>query len=111
VEGYVDIYLLPVPEKNLEAYRGQAETFGTVVKEHGALSYREFLGDDLDDALRVADGEVLTSAVAEFESRAHRDEVMDKVMKDPRVTDMVGGEQIADLSRMRHGGFQTFANP
>jgi len=37
VEGYVDIYLLPVPEKNLEAYRRQAATFGTVVKEHGAL--------------------------------------------------------------------------
>jgi len=49
--------------------------------------------------------------VAEFESRAHRDEVMDKVMKDPRVTDMVAGEQIADMSRMRYGGFQTFVNP
>lgn len=111
VEGYVDIYLLPVPEKNLEAYRGQAATFGAIVKEYGALSYREFLGDDLDDALKVADGELLTSAVAEFESRAHRDEVMDKVMKDPRVTEMVGRDQIADMSRMRYGGFQTFVNP
>ena len=75
-----------------------------------ASAYREFLGDDLDDALKVAEGELLTSAVAEFESRAHRDEVMDRVMKDPRVTDMVGGEQIADMSRMRYGGFQAFVN-
>jgi len=109
--GYVDIYLLPVPENNLEAYRGQATTFGTVAKEHGALSYREFLGDDLDDKLKVRDGELLTAAVVEFESRAHRDEVMDKVMEDPRVTEMVGGEQITDMSQMRYGGFQTFVNP
>jgi uncharacterized protein YbaA (DUF1428 family) len=111
VEGYVDIYLLPVPEKKLEAYRQQATTFGAVAKEHGALSYREFRGDDLDDKLKVPDGELLTAAVAEFESRAHRDEVMDKVMKDPRVTEMVEGEQIADMSQMRYGGFQTFVNP
>ena len=111
VEGYVDIYLLPVPETNLEAYRQQATTFGTVAKEHGALSYREFRGDDLDDNFKVPVGALLTAAVAEFESRAHRDEVMDKVMKDPRVTEMVGAEQIADMSQMRYGGFQTFVSP
>jgi uncharacterized protein YbaA (DUF1428 family) len=111
VGGYVDIYLLPVPEKNLEAYRQQATTFGTVAKERGALSYREFRGDDLDDKLKVPDGEILTAAVAEFESRAHRDAVMEKVMKDPRVTEMVEGEQIANMGQMRYGGFQTFVNP
>jgi uncharacterized protein YbaA (DUF1428 family) len=111
MEGYVDIYLLPVPEDNLEAYRRQATTFGTVAKEHGALSYREFRGDDLDDKFKVPDGQLLTAAVAEFESRAHRDEVMDKVMKDPRVTEMAEAEQIADMSQMRYGGFQTFVNP
>ena len=71
--GYVDIYLLPVPENNLEAYRSQATTFGMVAKEHGAVSYREFRGDG--------------------------------------VTEMVDGEQIADMSQMRYGGFQTFVNP
>ena len=65
----------------------QATTFGTVAKEHGALSYREFRGDDVDDNFEVRDGELLTAAVAEFESRAHRDAVMNKVMKDPRVTE------------------------
>jgi uncharacterized protein YbaA (DUF1428 family) len=113
MEGYVDIYLLPVPEKNLDAYRQQATTFGTVAKEHGALSYREFRGDDLGDSFKAhcRDGELLTAAVAEFESRAHRDEVMDKVMKDSRVTEMVAGDEIADMSQMRYGGFETFVNP
>jgi uncharacterized protein YbaA (DUF1428 family) len=61
VEGYVDIYLLPVPEKNLEPYWRQATTFGTVAKEYGALSYREFRGDDLDDKRKVP-VELLTAA-------------------------------------------------
>ena len=110
-QGYVDIYLLPVPEKNLDAYRGQATTFGQVAKEHGALSYREFRGDDLGESFQVGDGEVLAAAVAEFRSRAHRDEVMDKVMKDPRVTEMGDAEQLADMSRMRYGGVETFVSP
>lgn len=63
IEGYVDVYLLPVPEENLEAYRQQATTFGAVAKEHGALSYREFRGDDVGESLQVAEGKVLTVAV------------------------------------------------
>lgn len=89
-DGYVDIYLLPVPEKNIEAYRRQATIFGEVAKQHGALSYREFRGDDLGDGFEIQGGDLLTAAVAEFEPRAHRDEVMD---------------------HMRYGGFQTFVNP
>ncbi len=76
----------------------------------GALSYQEFRGDDLGDTLKVQDGDLLTAAVAEFESRAHRDEVMEKVMKDPRVN-ALEGEVLADMSQMRYGGFQTFVNP
>ena len=106
--GYVDIYLLPVPEENLDAYRQQAHTFGSVAKEHGALSYREFLGDDPGESMKVEDGVVLTAAVVEFESRAHRDEVMGKVMSDPCVKELMDGEQPADMSRMRYGGFETF---
>jgi uncharacterized protein YbaA (DUF1428 family) len=106
--GYVDIYLLPVPERNLAAYREQATTFGRVAKEHGALSYREFLGDDLDEKLAVDDGAVLTAAVAEFASRAHRDEVMDKVLSDPRVTQLMAGEPVTDMTQMRYGGFAAF---
>ncbi len=112
-QGYVDIYLLPVPEKSIEAYTDHATTFGTVVQEHGALSYREFRADDLGEAFTAmaGDGDLLTAAVAEFESRAHRDEVMEKVMADPRVKELMEGEELADMSQMRYGGFETFVDP
>lgn len=105
---YVDLYLLPVPHDNLDAYRRQATTFGRVAKEHGALSYREFLGDDPGEGMGVEPGLVLTSAVAEFASREHRDDVMAKVMADPRVEALLGEKQPADMGRMRYGGFAPF---
>ena len=113
VVKYVDIYLLPVPERNIEPYKAQATRFGQVAREHGALSYREFRGDDLDARFTAdrAEGEMLTAAVAEFRSREHRDEVMAKVMEDPRITELVGGEELADMSRMRYGGFETLVEP
>lgn len=110
-QGYVDIYLLPVREDRLDDYREQATIFGTVVEEHGGLSYREFRGEDVEGGLAVEEGLVMTAAMAEFESRAHRDEVMGKVMQDLRVTALTEGDQIADMSRMRYGGFETFVVP
>lgn len=108
-KGYVDIYLLPIPEANIDAYRQQATIFGAVAREHGALSYREFRGDDLGDTFKaMQNGNLLTAAVVDFESRAHRDEVMGKVMEDPRVTEMAEQEQLADMSLMSYGGFETF---
>ena len=103
--NYVDIYLLPVPETNLDAYRQQATIFGQVAKEHRALSYREFLGDDVGEGLSVEDGTALTAAVAEFSSRTHRDQVMADVLADPRIEALMQGESPADMTRMRYGGF------
>ena len=108
--GYVDIYLLPIPEHNVAAYQRQATSFGKVAREYGALSYREFRGDDLGDSLKVGDGDLLTAAVVDFKSREHRDEVMAKVMGDRRVAEMVDAEQLADMNRMSYGGFETFVN-
>jgi uncharacterized protein YbaA (DUF1428 family) len=111
MNGYVDIYLLPVFEGTIDAYQEQATIFGTVAKEHGALGYREFRADDLQMGFPVEEGKILTAAVAEFESRAHRDEVMDKVIKDDRVTAMMESGDLADMQQMRYGGFETFVNP
>ncbi len=109
VKGYVDLYLLPVPEEKIEEYRKLAMTFGGVAKEHGALAYREFRGDDLGEGFTAAaNGQLLTAAVVDFESRAHRDEVMAKVMEDSRVKAMMDVEPITDMEQMRYGGFQTF---
>jgi uncharacterized protein YbaA (DUF1428 family) len=110
-EGYVDLYLLPVPSAALDSYRDQAVAFGTIVKEHGALGYREFRGDDLGERFAVGDGRLLTAAVAEFASRAHRDEVMGRVMADPRVAALMAADPLADMDEMRYGGFATFVDP
>lgn len=108
--SYIDLYLLPVREDRLDAYRDQALAFGTVAREHGALSYREFRGEDLGEGFSAAagEGQLLTAAVVEFTSRAHRDEVMGKVMADPRVESLMLGEPLADMDAMRYGGFETF---
>jgi uncharacterized protein YbaA (DUF1428 family) len=109
--GYVDLYLLPVPEDRLNDYAEEATTFGAIVKEHGGLSYREFRADDVGESFATDDGLTMTAAVAEFNSREHRDEVMDKVMKDPRVVEKAEDDQLADMSAMRYGGFETFVEP
>jgi uncharacterized protein YbaA (DUF1428 family) len=108
--GYVDLYLLPIPEGRTEEYRAQASAFGAVAREHGALRYREFRADDLDEGFAgsAGDGQLLTAAVVDFESRAHRDAVMEKVMADPRVAAMADADPIADMEQMRYGGFETF---
>lgn len=107
---YIDLYLLPVQERTLDAYRDQALAFGRVAREHGALSYREFRADDLGNGFSAVagEGQLLTAAVVEFTSRAHRDEVMAKVMADPRVEQAMEGDPLADMSAMRYGGFETF---
>lgn len=116
--GYIDLYLLPVPKANIEPYKEQALSFGTIAKEYGALSYREFLADDIypdenpgfRDAVRLGENELLTCAVMEFHSRSHRDDVMDSMMKDPRIETMVNGPELANMNLMHYGGFETFVN-
>jgi len=36
---------------------------------------------------------------------------MAKVMRDARVTALEQGDQLAEMSRMRYGGFRTFVRP
>ncbi len=109
--GYIDLYLLPIVEARIEEYRQQASAFGAVVKEKGALSYREFRADDPGEgfAASAGAGQLLTAAVVEFESRAHRDAVMEQAMADPRIVAMSEEDTgVADMAQMRYGGFETF---
>ncbi len=109
MNGYADLYLLPVRADTIDAYREQASTFGAVAREHGALAYREFRADDLGDGFagEAPEGHVLTFAVVEFRDRAHRDAVMAAVLEDPRVTSLMDADALADMGRMRYGGFAT----
>ena len=112
---YVDGYVLPVPKKNLAAYRRMAEKAGKIWREHGALEYRECVGDDLKVKFGVPfprlakpkPGETVVFAWIVFKSRAHRDRVNAKVMKDPRLANMGDEKSMPfDCKRMAYGGFK-----
>jgi uncharacterized protein YbaA (DUF1428 family) len=111
---YVDGYVLPVPKKNLGAYRRLAEKAGRIWREHGALEYRECAGEDLKVKFGVPfprlakakPGETVVFSWIVFESRAHRDRVNAKVMKDPRIAAMGNHTSMPfDVKRMAYGGF------
>lgn len=113
--SYVDGFVLPVPEKNLEAYRRMAEKAGEVWREHGALAFVECVADDVPEgkttdfyrAVKRQEGETVVFAYIVYESRESRDAVMAKVMEDPRITaEMEGGEMPFDGKRMFWGGFK-----
>jgi uncharacterized protein YbaA (DUF1428 family) len=111
---YVDGFLLPVPKKNLQAYRRMAQKAGKIWQEYGALEYRECVGDDLyakgmgvpfPRQIRLKPGETVVFSWIVYKSRAHRDRVNAKVMKDPRMA-MDGAPMPFDVKRMAYGGFR-----
>ena len=113
---YVDGYVLPVPKSNIETYRRMAEKAGAIWKEHGALEYRECVGEDLavNDLVpfpRLVDvrpDETVVFAWIVFKSRERRDEVNANVMKDPRLADSMDPNAMPfDCKRMAYGGFET----
>ena len=112
---YVDGYVLPVPKKNLKAYARMAQKAGKIWREHGALQCVEAVGDDLKvkcgalfpRMVRVKAGETVIFSWVVFKSRAHRDRVNAKVMKDPRIKDMCDPKDMPfDVKRMTYGGFK-----
>jgi uncharacterized protein YbaA (DUF1428 family) len=116
---YIDGFLLPVPKKNLKAYAKMSRQAGKIWKEHGALEYRECVGDDLDvkfgapfpKAARAKRGETVVFAWIVYKSRAHRDQVNAKVMKDPRLAASMEGKKMPfDLKRMHYGGFKVLVD-
>jgi uncharacterized protein YbaA (DUF1428 family) len=112
--SYVDGFVLPVPKKNLAAYRRLAKKAGKIWREHGALEYRECVGDDLavkmglafPKALKVKPGETVVFAWIVYKSRSHRDRVNAKVMKDPRLGNGSPDDMPFDCHRMIWGGFK-----
>ena len=112
---YVDGYVLPVPKKNLPAYVRMAQKAGKIWREHGALEFRECVGDDLHvkgmvpfpRMIRLKPGETVAFSWIVFKSRAQRDRVNAKVMKDPRLAGMMDPKSMPfDAKRMVYGGFK-----
>lgn len=115
MQGYVDLYVLPVPKKHIPLYRKISSAMGKIMRSHGCLNYREFIGDDFSakqmvsplTLVKVKKGEVLVFAVTEFRTKAHRNSVLKKVMKDARVEKICSKSMPFDHSRMVYGGFKT----
>jgi len=113
---YVDGFVLPVPKKNLKAYAKLSKKAGKIWKEHGALEYRECVGDDVsvkfglpfEKLARLKAGEVPVFSWIVYKSRSHRDKVNAKVMKDSRL--QLDGEMPFDVKRMAYGGFKVLVD-
>lgn len=111
---YVDGFLMPVPKKKVPAYRRIALKAGKIWREHGALEFRECVGDDLavkgmvpfPRRLKLKPGETVMFSWIVFKSRAHRDRVNGKVMNDPRLANMDPKTMPFDVKRMSYGGFK-----
>lgn len=115
---YVDGYVLPVPRKNVQAYRRVAQKAAKVWREHGAVAYVECVGDDLKPKglvhftrlARCKPGETVVFAWIVYKSRADRDRVNTKVMKDPRIARMAPDPMPFDMKRMAFGGFRALVD-
>ncbi len=112
---YVDGFVVPLPKKNIDAYRAMSLRCGAIWREHGALQFRECIGDDVKpgkltsfpQSVNLEDGEVVAFSWIVYASRASRDAVNEKVMNDPRMTDMMKPENLPfDGKRMIYGGFE-----
>jgi uncharacterized protein YbaA (DUF1428 family) len=113
---YVDGFVVPVPKKNLPAYRRMAQKAGKVWKEHGALEYIECVADDVKpgkltsfpQSVKLKPNEVVVFSWIVYKSRTQRDRINKKVMKDPRLKSMMDPKAVPfDLKRMFYGGFKS----
>lgn len=112
--SYVDTFVMPVPEANMDAYKKSAKLSAKVWVEHGALQYVEASADDVPEgkttdfyrAVKRKDGETVVVGYAIYRNRKHRDEVMKKVMADKRMADQMKNMPF-DGKRMFWGGFKS----
>lgn len=115
---YADCYVIPIPKKGVAAYRKIANIAGKVWREHGALDYKECVADDLNSHCGVPFSKLAGLKRAEtvifawivYRTKAQRDRVNAKVMKDPRITSLGPEKMPFDPKRMTYGGFQVLVD-
>ena len=112
---YVDGFIVPVPKKKLKAYLALARRAARVWRDHGAIEYKECLPDDVKSgkwtsfpqSVKLKKDELVVFSYIVYKSRAARDRCMAKVMKDPRMADMMDSKNHPfDGKRMIFGGFK-----
>jgi uncharacterized protein YbaA (DUF1428 family) len=113
---YVDGFVVPVPRKNLKSYKRMAVKASKVWRDHGAIEVVECVADDVKKgkwtsfprSVKLKPGEVVVFSYIVYKSRKDRDRVMGKVMKDPRLAEMMDPKNMPfDGKRMIWGGFKT----
>ena len=113
--SYVDGFVLPVPKRKLAAYKKLANRAGKIWKEFGALQYVECVADDVKpgkltsfpQSVKLRRDETVVFSWIVYKSRADRDRINAKVMKDPRLADMMDPKALPfDGKRMFFGGFK-----
>ena len=116
---YVDGFVVPVPKRKVDAYRRMARKAGKIWKEYGALEFRECIADDVKkgkvtsfpQAVKLKPNETVAFSWIVYKSRAHRDRVNAKVMKDSRLLKMMDTKDIPfDAKRMFFGGFEVLVD-
>ena len=117
--NYIDGFVMPIPTKNLTAYRAMAGKAGKIWKEHGALDYWECVGDDLEGKgtlsftrlTKAKPEETVILAWIVYKSRKHRDQVNAKVMADPRLAAMCDPKNpLFDFKKMAYGGVNSLVH-
>jgi uncharacterized protein YbaA (DUF1428 family) len=112
--AYVDGFVVPVPKKKVQAYRRLAQKAGKIWREHGALDFKECIADDVKvgkltsfpRSVKMKPSETVVFSWITYKSRAHRDRVNAKVMKDKRIAGMDPKDMPFDGKRMIYGGFK-----
>ena len=115
---YDEMYLLPIPKKNLTAYVKMAKITSKLFMNHGALSYAEYESSDhgkngpllLSGRLKPKAGEMLICSTIGYRSEKHRDQVVARVMKDPKFAKLMESPPLFKYARMGFGGFKRLLN-
>jgi uncharacterized protein YbaA (DUF1428 family) len=120
---YVDGFVLVVPKKNIAKYRKMAHDGGKVWMKHGALQYIECAGDDLSPKMggmsfpltfpkmaKTKPSETVMFSFIVYKSKAHRDSVNAKVMKDPAMNNPKYKKMPFDMKKMAYGGFKSLVD-
>lgn len=112
--SYIDAFVIPVKKSKLPAYRKMVRFGCRIWTEHGALDYKECVGEDLKapwalafpKGIRAKPGETVVFSWILYKSRAHRDKVSAKAMQDPRMAAFMKPDEMPfDAKRMLYGGF------
>jgi uncharacterized protein YbaA (DUF1428 family) len=106
---YIDGFVFPIPRNRLNEYKRLVEAAAEIWKEHGALHYWEYVGDDMNlegtrsftDLIAATEEETIVFGWVVFDSREARDLANEKVAVDPRMAELMSSTNSGfDAKRM-----------